>query len=131
MRSFEQYINEARQNYIFGGTDNRNTDIKEGKPFSKLKEGDKLYIWCDNAEDEVEELSFRASYSYETNKEHVEIDTIEDEPLYINARDFDSDVSYGESKNTKWCVATTFEVLQDTVHGVYKVKIDKNNILSL
>ena len=27
MKTFSEYINESRQNYIFGGTDDRNTDV--------------------------------------------------------------------------------------------------------
>ncbi len=45
MKTFEQYINEARQNYIFGGTDDRNTEIKTDVTFAELKQGDNIYYW--------------------------------------------------------------------------------------
>ena len=125
MKTCSEYIDESRQNYIFGGTDNRNTNVKDGKAFSSLRKGDKFYVWF-NGEDDVLEVTFRSLYSYE--EEYVEIETMEDEDFYINVSDIDSDVSYGETKHTKWCIATTFEALQATVHGVYKVKIDKKNI---
>jgi surface protein len=38
MKTFEQYINEAKQNYIFGGTDDRNVDAQEYKYFPKDRE---------------------------------------------------------------------------------------------
>ena len=54
MKTFEQYIgqaslDEARQNYIFGGTDNRNTEIK-GKTFGELIPGDSFY-WVSSFSD--------------------------------------------------------------------------------
>ena len=42
MRTFEQYINESRQSYIFGGTDNRNTELN--KTFGELVPGDTIYV---------------------------------------------------------------------------------------
>ena len=38
--------NESRQNYIFGGTDDRNTVIEEPKTFAELQDGDEIYWWC-------------------------------------------------------------------------------------
>lgn len=43
MRLFSEYIAESRQNYIFGGTDNRNTDLPTS--FMDLKKGDVFYVW--------------------------------------------------------------------------------------
>lgn len=51
MKTFEQYIGEARQNYIFGGTDDRNTDTP--KTFDELIEGDDIYM-CYINHDEIE-----------------------------------------------------------------------------
>ena len=44
MRTFEQYINESRQNYIFGGTDDRNTNV-DAKTFSELKPNDFVFAF--------------------------------------------------------------------------------------
>ncbi len=41
MRTFDEYIDEARQNYIFGGTDNR----APSSTFMDLEQGDKFYVW--------------------------------------------------------------------------------------
>ena len=43
MKTFEQYIGEAKQNYIFGGTDDRNTKIHVN--FKDLVKGDKFYAY--------------------------------------------------------------------------------------
>ena len=42
MRTFEEYIVEAKQSYIFGGTDDRNTNV-ESKTFGELVKGDTFY----------------------------------------------------------------------------------------
>ena len=57
MKTFSEYINEAKQNYIFGGTDNRAPSVPF-TAFNELKEGDtiyqailsfahsRVYVWC-------------------------------------------------------------------------------------
>jgi hypothetical protein len=47
MRTFSEYILESRQNYIFGGKDNRNTKI-EAKKLYELIPGDICYEYNDN-----------------------------------------------------------------------------------
>lgn len=57
MKTFEQYINEAKQNYIFGGTDNRNARI-DGFPFRELVDGDEIYWWYAGDRDLIRKLTF-------------------------------------------------------------------------
>ena len=47
MRTFSEYILESRQKYIFGGTDDRNTDASALKTFRELEVGDMLYFFND------------------------------------------------------------------------------------
>lgn len=46
MKTFDEYIIEARQDYIFGGTDGRNADIvADGTKLTKLKRYERIYQW--------------------------------------------------------------------------------------
>ena len=57
MKTFEQYINEVRHNYIFGGTDNRNTDVEFTKSLYQLEKGDTVYYYSDLF-DSLESMTF-------------------------------------------------------------------------
>ncbi len=58
MKTFSEYINESRQNYIFGGTDDRNTVIEEPKTFAELQDGDEIYWWYRQDKNLIRKLTF-------------------------------------------------------------------------
>ena len=126
MKSFKQFI-EERYSFRLGGSQKKGFDQNGFKTLDKLVEGDKFYVWISNDEKEVLEMTFRTFVDYFSDKNYMEIETAEDEPFCINKRDFRSSVSYGETQN-KWCVATTFDELQETVEREFGVKIEKENI---
>lgn len=127
MKTFEQYIKETAD-FRLGGSQKRGFNQKGFKTFDKLEEGDKFYVWISNDEKEVLEMTFSSTYDDSGDKNYITLETSEDEPFQINRNDFESSVSYGKSKENNWCVATTFDELQETVKRMYGVKIEKENI---
>ena len=127
MKTFEQYIKETAD-FRLGGSQRRGFNQKGFKTFDKLEEGDKFYVWVSNDEKEVLEMTFSSTYDDSSDQNHITLETSEDEPFLINRDDFESSVSYGELKGNNWCVATTFDELQETVKRMYGVKIEKENI---
>ena len=67
MRTFTEYINEARHDYIFGGTDDRNTRI-DGMPFRELQDGDEIYWWYASDRNLIRKLAFSEWLSAGNNK---------------------------------------------------------------
>ena len=87
MRTFEQYINEARQKYIFGGTDDRNTFVynyapKDGKELAKIIK--KLII------ERGEDGDFN---DIDTSK------VTDMDYMFSNARNFNGDISGWDTSN--------------------------------
>jgi len=127
MKTFEQYIKETAD-FRLGGSQKKGFNKNKFKTFDKLEEGDKFYVWVSNDEKEVLEMTFSLTYDDPNVKNYITLETSEDEPFLINRDDFESSFSYGELKGNNWCVATTFDELQETVKRMYGVKIEKENI---
>jgi len=128
MKTFEQYIKEIAD-FRLGGSQKKGFNQNKFKTFDKLEEGDKFYVWgVGNDEKEVLEMTFSSTYDDPSDQNYITLETSEDEPFLINKNDFESSFSYGKLKENKWCVATTFDELQETVKRMYGVKIEKENI---
>ncbi len=89
MRTFEQYINESRQNYIFGGTDNRNTT-------------DGVYYYTPKDKKELRELMDKLIKERGNEGDFNDIDTssITDMSyMFFNAANFNGDISKWDTSN--------------------------------
>lgn len=130
MKTFDQYIsqtsaNEARQSYIFGGTDNRNTEEDKQKSFSQLKDGDYIYWWVNSTPHEIRECVFKSwsknlhgtFYTYENSYTMEFLD--EKQKVYKEY--------YG---NKIFIASTDAELLIDTVNDIGKWNVNDKCIIS-
>ena len=120
MRTFEEYIVEARQNYIFGGTDNRNTAAI--KTFNELERGDKVY-WFGEFDGNNSLLSF-AFEKIIKDGNVAWIDLSGDVEWNCKASDLDLstivDTQYG------YCLSTDLDELYDVIDKQLKIKNARN-----
>lgn len=134
MRTFSEYIGQAsllesRQNYIFGGTDDRNTD-ETSKTFGDLEEGDYLF-WSDpiskkgervrihkRAISNIERIKGMHIYTLRPFGEHVVPNIYIEDRYYVN--DF---------KNCKMVYATNIDDFLKIVNDFSGVTHTEDNII--
>ena len=121
MKTCSEYINEARQNYIFGGTDNRNVDVE--LVWANVKQGDKIYVWRAREERKV---SLERIIGIENRQTKKKIDA-ENCLCFIDNDELDSDVHCIVDKYS-FCIATNFYALQDAVKKLFDKDITEENI---
>ena len=130
MRSFEQYINESRQKYIFGGTDDRNINVE--KTFGDMREGDEYYKFY-RADDPRNYTIFKRKLMREITIEGdyaVLPISPKSEIVYndwIPKKDIDSEFSVSEKNGVLF--ATSFEVLKVKAKDIFHVNIDEKDII--
>ncbi len=106
MRTFEQYINEARQNYIFGGTDDRNTFAYNHEPKDKEELAELMEKLIEERGNEgdfndidtsrVNDMSFVFEDAWEFNGDISKWDTSQVKDMYgmfSGATSFNQDIS--------------------------------------
>lgn len=124
MKTFDQYINEARQNYIFGGTDNRNTDENEQKTFEQLKNGDYIYWWVNSTPYEIRECVFKSWDKVEGRKFYTY-----DDSYFMEFVDKKQKVYKEHWQNKIYVASTDAELLIDIVNDI-GWKVDYSCIMS-
>lgn len=120
MRTFSEYINEARQNYIFGGTDDRAPEVS--KTFAELEEGDTFYWWSDLAtKGKIYEYVLTSKpRSYKKN--YMYLPYTDSHSLWIYKDDKYKEFSFNDE--SKWCIATSVEKLVEVVKDEFDKDID-------
>lgn len=142
MKTFEEYINETRQNYIFGGTDDRNTKQPIRKTFGELEKGDFIYIYAPYWNSEVIRKYKFISYSNISNHpdflymrfkktRHNSTRFTEDDRTAIEKSDLDEEAYINRDGNMEdgkiICITTTsLEAMQDELYD--KLEIDANKL---
>lgn len=133
MKSFNEYVNEAKQNYIFGGTDDRNTAIEDGKPFSKLKHGENIYVYVSDMHHDSATIVPVDYVAYEKAAHSSSLRVYLQEGGYygIKKEEAETSLSIRESVNAKTgknhfvCLSTDQEDLKAIVKQNFNVEIVK------
>ncbi len=123
MKTFEQYINESRQKYIFGGTDDRNT-VESPKTFAELENGDIFYSFYFN----------HRSNNDTAEAEALEFDSIDN---FFHPGGSASSIEFtrfGNKKNMSWYKVQKDEldnttIVQDNGTSLVIISTDKNEFL--
>ena len=120
MRTFEQYINEARQNYIFGGTDNRNTSD--------------VYNYTPKGRGELKELMEKLIEERGDEGDFNDIDTSNVAAMYNmfnEAESFNGDISLWDTSNVtdmSWMFTSAKSFNQDISRWDTSSVIDMYNM---
>ena len=141
MKTFEEYIgqaslNESRQKYIFGGTDNRNTNVMYSKKICELEQGDTIY-WCnldnngriksiDNVDickfvslETLKSKNYKLNFSFLLNGKELFGNTV------VDKRNLDSTVNeYYNSHMSYTIIGTNLDDLLDKLKDYVKVDND-------
>ena len=128
MKTFKQYIEEG-YNFRLGGSQQKG--FNQAKSFSELEDGDVFYSWNKDMGETARGCYFSyktegRTYSnlyYNDGERHVIIAKKELDNSFV----LPSEVSI--NTGIMWCIATTFEELQEVVKETFKIDV-KNFIHS-
>ena len=127
MKTFEQYINETRQKYIFGGTDDRNTEI--AKTFAELKPGDKFYWFYKRKENKTGvakcyTLTGTSEYDGDIklySKHHYDY-------VCITKDQYESSIFTDEMHGVQYVASTNYDLFIDTVEKEIGIALKETDI---
>ncbi len=134
MKTFDEYIIESKQNYIFGGTEDRNTDISDGKLFSELKKGDSFYYWCDyphtgySKQGGIKACKVKSTYEYDDELQ-VECDdhTYGIPKEYVN-RSLYYETYYEKDEDYPYAMSTSLNDIMECTNNIFHKDFSDDDI---
>lgn len=130
MRTFTEYISEARQNYIFGGTDDRNTATT--KTFGELVPGDTIYLSGKNVVIAVTFVRLKRG-SIDTLFYTYKDTAGQQYPIALDKHsyaDLDSSNIAIVDKISKWIVSTDDETIIEETNKRFNTNLTVNDIVN-
>ena len=129
MRTFSEYINESRQKYIFGGTDDRNTKLDT--TFNEIEVGDELYYWTkweSNKKNYRRGVVSKIKNDVDTSRTKIFVKRDGVDRLWVECSMIDLKKTY-VTDYVNFCCSTSFAELQVKVKEIFKFDIYEDDVI--